>query len=393
MPAGLVRVQLVEYAREEKLQPRNEARRMKKAWQVTLLVAAGVFLGGLLLVVLSRGGAGTSLRGESLPQITEPPGESPREALLWGKPNRESYTFVESPRYVDAGQAGEFLEDDDLVYLLRGTDATRVIPNVILTSYHVVNDVIDGEPVAVTSCALAGSACSFSRRVGDRVLTLGLTGYLRSGNSVLFDRETKTDWLQLSGEALQGPYRGKARLAPRPLEPSTWKQVKGESRLKVLAPLQDMEAYRKFHQEMKRDTLGRRVVESQGKLDRRLLPYTEGLGIAVQGEARFYPEDPSDEPSVLNDKVGGWAVLVLRGGGLYPGRIFRRRQGDRVLDFEMPGFESQGGILRDKQTSSRWKGDGTCVSGPLSGTLLETPFYTHVYWFAWAALHPETSIR
>ena len=45
------------------------------------------------------------------------------------------------------------------------------------------------------------------------MLTLGLSGHLYAGNSVLYDKETNTDWLQLNGEPLRGHYFGKARLS------------------------------------------------------------------------------------------------------------------------------------------------------------------------------------
>jgi hypothetical protein len=356
-----------------------------RVWGLVSLAVGSLGAAGLFLLTEENGGA--AARGEHLPQFTTPPGMSSDTLKIWGMPNRELYTPLDSPRYVSSAEADAFLEDYDRVYLIRKRGATYVFPEVLLTSFHVVNDVIEEEPVAVTFCLLAGSACTFSRRVEDRVLSFGLTGQLYGGNSVLYDKETQTDWLQLNGEPLGGHYYGRARLGATPLERSTWRRIKTRQDLKVLAPIRGMEEYRRFQRDMETERLGQKVVESQTKLDPRLLPYTRGLGILVQGEARFYPEDPNGPRRLLQDHVGGWAVLVLRDGTNGPSRIFRRRIGERVLDFDVDGE-----AIVDRQTGSRWNDDGECIDGQLAGARLDVPSHTGAYWFVWAAIHPRTLV-
>jgi hypothetical protein len=305
---------------------------------------------------------------------------------IWGNSHRPIVSS-NPPRYVSKKDAASFLVDGDKVYLHRSGSTTHAFPEVLLTSFHVVNDVIDGEPVSITYCLLAGSASLFSRRVEDRVLTLGITGSLYAGNSVLHDQETGTDWLQLNGEPLRGHYFGKARLSGRRLERSTWGRVKDLQDLKVLAPIRTIEEYRSFQRNMEAEQFGKKVVESQTKLDPRLLPYTRGLGIVVHGEARFYPVDMHGPRSIQEDRVGGWALVVLSEGVEDLARIFRARVEERDLDFTLAG-----GRLSDSQTSSVWNDEGICVEGPLAGSRLESPAYWEAYWFAWAALYPETRL-
>jgi hypothetical protein len=280
------------------------------------------------------------------------------------------------------------LTDHDRVYYLRkGSDTCYVFPEVLLTSYHVVNDVIEGEPVGVTFCFLAGSACHFSRRVEDSVLTFGLTGQLYGGNSVLFDKETGTDWLQMNGEPLRGHFFGKARLGAKPLAHTTWRRIKERKDIKVLAPVRSMAEYRRFQQDMEAERLGQKVVESQKKLDPRLLPYTKGLGIVVHDQARFYPENPLGPRSLHEDRVGSWALLVIRDGKEDLSRIYRRRHKNRILSFELTD-----GAIIDRQTHSTWNEDGRCVAGPLAGAELEAPSYSEVYWFVWSSLYSDTAL-
>src|SRR5262245_31317847 len=102
-------------------------------------------------------GAGPA-RGESLPQFTATPGVAAKGAKLWGNANPNLYAPMDSPQYVGGAEAAKFLNLDDRVYVIRTPDATYVYPEVLLTSYHIVNDTLAGEPLSITYCLLAGSA-------------------------------------------------------------------------------------------------------------------------------------------------------------------------------------------------------------------------------------------
>ena len=75
------------------------------------------------------------------------------------------------------------------------------------------------------------------------------------------------------------------------------------------------------------EELGKKVAGSEKRIDPRLLPYARGAGIRVRGEARFYPDREGDL-AVLDDTVGGWSVLVLRGGGSEPALVAARHGPD-----------------------------------------------------------------
>jgi len=50
----------------------------------------------------------------------------------------------------------------------------------MLTRHEIVDDVIGGVPVAVTFCPLCNMAVVFDRRLGERVLEFGVSGFLRN---------------------------------------------------------------------------------------------------------------------------------------------------------------------------------------------------------------------
>ncbi len=89
--------------------------------------------------------------------------------------------------------------------------AARAYPIRYLTWHEIVNDVVDGVPIAVTFCPLCNSGLVFDRRFDGRVLEFGVSGLLRFSDLIMYDRETVSWWQQFTGEAIVGELTG-ARL-------------------------------------------------------------------------------------------------------------------------------------------------------------------------------------
>lgn len=138
---------------------------------------------------------------------------------------RDAIPSVDDPSFVD-----DYVGDpDDEVVVLQVGEETRAYPVRILDYHEIGNDVVDGEPVAVTWCPLCGSAIAYHRRVDGRVLTFGVSGKLADDDLVMYDRETGSEWKQTLGEAIAGPLEGtELALLPAPLVPyRRYQQVHG----------------------------------------------------------------------------------------------------------------------------------------------------------------------
>jgi hypothetical protein len=118
-------------------------------------------------------------------------------------------------------EASSLLPPTSLVIGIEREGEARAYPSDLLSYHEVVNDVVGGLPVAITWCPICQTALGFERRVGDRVLTFGVSGYLYLSNLVLFDRETGSLWNQLLGGAITGRMRGES-LRPVPVVHETW---------------------------------------------------------------------------------------------------------------------------------------------------------------------------
>jgi hypothetical protein len=81
----------------------------------------------------------------------------------------------------------------------------RAYPQRILVRHEIVNDVIGGEPVAVTYCPLTGTAQGFYRGG----VEFGVSGRLVNSNLVMWDRHRDVRWSQVAATAFEvGDQRG-----------------------------------------------------------------------------------------------------------------------------------------------------------------------------------------
>jgi len=188
----------------------------------------------------------------------------------------------------------------------------------------------------------------YGRRVEGQTLTLGVSGKLWRNSLVMFDRETGTLWSQITGEAVEGPLKGKRleKLAVASRETTFEDWVTAFPRAQVLLqggrPHSPHDSYADYHSS---DRTGVRPTE---RSDRRLPPKTVVLGIDVDGGSYALPIEhlPLDQERRID---------LGRGRHV---RVRRTTLGTEVLDAETPpGFE-----------------------------------YLQLYWFVWSDFRPGTKL-
>ncbi|MFC6976067.1 DUF3179 domain-containing protein [Halomicroarcula sp. GCM10025709] len=124
------------------------------------------------------------------------------EAVVSGGVPKDGIPAIDEPTFTAAGSAS--LDDGAPVFgLVRGGDV-RAYPQRILVHHEIVNDTVDGEPVAVTYCPLTGTAQGFERGP----VEFGVSGNLVNSNLVMYDRGTDSRWPQMLATAIDGPLAG-----------------------------------------------------------------------------------------------------------------------------------------------------------------------------------------
>ena len=225
---------------------------------------------------------------------------------------------------------GDYIgEPDDQVVILEG-ELPRAYPVRILSYHEIVNDVVDGRPVAVTWCPLCGSAVIYDRTVDGRTLEFGVSGKLADDDLVMYDRETGSEWKQSLGECIAGDLEG-VELEVLPAAVTTYEQFRETNPEGVVlqpadarseaasdddepAPIDyDMRPYEEYFES---DGIGLPAHRGEGEGR----PWDRGdlaakaviLGVEHDGEAIGYPRSRVEaESGVVTDRVGDLDVVVF----------------------------------------------------------------------------------
>jgi hypothetical protein len=126
--------------------------------------------------------------------------------IMSGGPPRDGIPAIDAPSFAPVAEVD--LPGNEPVIGLTLEGESRAYPMRILMWHEIVNDEIQGRPVAVTWCPLCNTGIVFDRRLGDRVLDFGTTGKLRNSDLVMYDRQTESWWQQFTGEAIVGELTG-----------------------------------------------------------------------------------------------------------------------------------------------------------------------------------------
>jgi hypothetical protein len=188
-------------------------------------------VGGIALSVVLTLAIGTGARSDpgaaaGLPTADVPsvPGTDSLNALanaqLSGGPRPDGIPAIDDPRFFGSmKEANRFLDPGDIVFGIVRNGEARAYPQRILVWHEIVNDVVGGEPLAITYCPLTGTAIGFKRGS----TTFGVSGMLVNSNLVMFDRATGSRWPQILGRSIEGDHAGN-RLEEFPVIWTTWER-------------------------------------------------------------------------------------------------------------------------------------------------------------------------
>jgi hypothetical protein len=311
---------------------------------------------------------------------------------------------IDQPSFESPASAAEHLLAADPVVVVEIDGDARAYPLAILVWHEIVNDVVGGEPVAVTYAPLTGSAAVFRRTIGGEVVRFGGSGKLHRANLVMYDRSPRPSlWPQLLGRAVLGPARGR-ELPTVPVRVSSFADfARGFPAGRVLtastgaARVYGATPYAGYESRARPS-----ASFFPGAADPRLPAKERVLGVRVGRESRAYPFARLRRAGALADRIGGREVVTLWSAGtvspvdtplIAEGRdVGAAAAYSPVLDGDRFDFEAAPGGFRDRQTGSIWSVLGTAVSGPLAGRRLEPVEQTVAFWFAWAASVPATTV-
>jgi len=384
---------------------------------LSFLAAAIAFLA---VVFTSCGGSDSSpSASDGSEVVTRPPGTDTwktdwskaiidLDELVSGGPARDGIPPIDSPTFEAVDEASQWLEDREPVVLLRLGEDVRAYPLRILTWHEIVNDTVNGVPVAITFCPLCNSAIAFDRRLDGEVLRFGTSGFLRNSDLVMWDDKTESLWQQLDGRGLVGDFAGRQlEFLPAAIVP--WGELGQEfPQAQVLSrqtgfPLQEA-AYgtNPYQFYDTRETPFDPFFE--GEPDPRLPAMERVVAVTIGDGDKAYPFSALAVERVVHDQLGGQDIVVFWGASdtasplddpdVTAGRaIGAATVWKPIVDGQRLTFRAEGDSrFLDEETGTVWSLLGQAIDGPLEDSQLEPVVHGTHFWFAWAAFQPDTSL-
>lgn len=325
------------------------------------------------------------------------PAPSELAGVIQGQ-ERDGILALDDPRFTGADE-GRYADREPIVAVEAGGEA-RAYPIRVLIWHVVVNDTIGGIPAVVTFDPISGSARVFERDLGGSDLTFGVTGLLRGGNSLLYDRQTETWWQQITGEAVAGQLSG-ATLREIPSNLISWGEFKTVfPEGQVLARPEDSDRYER-NPYLGYDVPKGKPIFTAAPADSRLPAMRRVAVIDIRGRkiAVPFPDASVQTNAAYIIDVDGIPVALLFDWPVSSGLDTRNPVDSRSVGAlaayvgEFNGqrltFEIENGDrIIDQQTRTRWNILGQGVEGPKTGARLEPLPAFQGFWFAVAAAYP-----
>ncbi len=194
----------------------------------------------------------------------------------------------------------------------------------------------------------------YDRRLNGKTLSFGHAGILYKKSFVMYDRQTESLWVHVTGKAEVGPLKGQ-QLQFMPSTVTTWAEWKAAHPQSLVLP-------------------GHRRGGFMGTYTgvKRLKPF--GLAVFSAFKAKLYPFRQLKRHQVVNDTFRDTELTVAFLANSNTAMAWNRRLNGQLLTFAWADTSSKEGqpVLIDRETNSLWSPlTGTALSGQLKGQQLE----------------------
>ncbi len=126
------------------------------------------------------------------------------EEIQWGGVPIDGIPPLEFAPTIPGAEEDYLLDEEPVFGVVVNGDA-RAYPLRIIDNHEMANDEIGGVPVSLAYCTLCGAAIAYDGRGPDgENYDFGTSGFLYRSNKLMYDRQTRTLWNQLTGEPVLG---------------------------------------------------------------------------------------------------------------------------------------------------------------------------------------------
>ena len=296
------------------------------------------------------------------------------EESLSGGVGKDGIPSIDNPLFQPI-EVPTFAEGIPVFGVVRNGEA-KAYPQHVLAFHEIVNDVIGGEPIAVTYCPLTGTAQGFRR--GET--TFGVSGQLVNSNLIMYDRGTGSWWPQMLATGIDGPMAGETLDEFRVVwtTAGAWTERHPDSLVMTddtgYVRRYDSGAYGSYA------PLGGYYADNRTMFSPLSSPDEGHLKSVVIGARTETGAVAFDKQTLLADRVltgsiggDGASVVAVADPGLSTGYVYRNPDG-LAIEADGDGYRVDG------------EGGGFAADDlPLDSVLA-----LDAMWFAWAGFYPDT---
>lgn len=319
------------------------------------------------------------------------------EEIQWGGVLVDGIPALDNAAMISPLEAA-YLQPEEPVFGISINGDHRAYPLRILDWHEMANDVVGGVPVSLAYCTLCGAGIAFDGRAlnGDSY-TFGSSGFLYRSNKLMYDRQTRTLWNQLTGEPVLGELVGSGiKLKYLPVVVTSWQSWSAQHPDTLVLdintgysrPYEPGAAYGAYFAD---DATMFPVWQRSSLLETKDRIYA----LQVEGIPIAYPLDILIDEKVLNDTVGKTNVVLVAA------------QGDITVQSDPSTIYNAGGEVR-----AYLRAQESFIPGPDAGAVLDSAGRSwqvtegaligpddekapringHLaYWFGWYAFFPNT---
>ena len=340
----------------------------------------------LILIIV----AGCSQGDSDLPSPVIEPSPKwlvPEEELFDGGVGKDGIPSVDDPQFGKTSEVNRAF-DNELVLAVEHNGQIHAYPIPILDWHEIVNDEINGLPLAITYCPLTGTGVGWKRTFGSRTIAFGVSGLLYNSNLMPYDRRTNSTWSQQALLCVNGSRKGSIpeifNLAETTL--STWKKMFPESEM--------MNANTGFDRRYSIYPYGDyrtnqdRLIFPVNHDDNRLPKKERVLGVIINGKARVYQfNEEADGIEVIHDEFQDQKLIIVVSARDNFIKAFLNPSRTPFV----PTADAFPAIMTDDDQNS-YDIFGRHLNSLDPELKLASPVSFMGYWFSWPAFYPDVEI-
>jgi hypothetical protein len=325
------------------------------------------------------------------------------EEIMWGGVLVDGIPALDNAAMIPSTEA-DYLEADEPVFGISINGDHRAYPLRILDWHEMANDVVGGVPVSLAYCTLCGAGIAYDGRASDGgTYTFGSSGFLFRSNKLMYDRQTRTLWNQLTGEPVLGELVGSnVTLDLLPVVVTTWESWLMQHPDTVVLdietghyrPYSPGAAYGDY---FSYDGTMFPVWQRSSLLETKDRIYA----LQIEGIPKAYPVNTLAEEGVINDTIGGASIVLIASRGEITvdgenqrvGRVSYNAGGE-VRAYERAGETFSPGPEPDTVLDSggrTWFVTEGALVGP-DGNQYPRINGHLAYWFGWFSFFPKTLV-